>query len=195
MDWDIILSYAVRKVDKSIKLTDFPHITENGKWVTTGDGYWTGGFWVGLLWLTYKITGDKRYKAEAYKWAKRLESRKNDKTFDLSFLFYPSFVLGYEITGDGYFRKMALEAADTFSTFFNEKAGFVYNKIDEKTGRTIIDAMMDLQLLWWAYEETGGDERFYEVAYTHSKRTIEEFIRDNYSTIHVGTIIGRLCNI
>ena len=64
MDWNNILSYAVKKVDKSIKLKDFTHITENGKWVTTEGGYWTGGFWVGLLW------------------------------------FYPSFVIGYEITKD-----------------------------------------------------------------------------------------------
>lgn len=184
MDWNNILSYAVKKVDKSIKLKDFPHITENGKWVTTEDGYWTGGFWIGLLLFSYKITGDEKYKVEAYKWAIRLENRKNDKTFDLSFLFYPSFVLGYEITGDRYSREVALGAAETLSTLFHEKASFVYNKIDEKTGRTIIDAMMDLQLLWWAYEET-GDKKYYNVAYTHAKRTIEEFIREDYSTIHV----------
>ncbi|MCK4733831.1 MAG: glycoside hydrolase family 88 protein [Methanophagales archaeon] len=184
MDRNNILGYAVKKVDQRIKLNDFPHITENGKWTTTEDGYWTGGFWVGMLLLVYKITGDERYKAEAYNWAKRLENRKNDKTFDLSFLFYPSFVLGYDITGDRYFRKVALEAAETLSTLFHEKASFVYNKIDEKIGRTIIDAMPDLQLLWWAYEETGG-ERFYEVARTHSMRTVDEFIRDDYSTVHV----------
>jgi hypothetical protein len=36
MDWNNILSYAVKKVDKSIKLKYFPHITENGKWVMLG---------------------------------------------------------------------------------------------------------------------------------------------------------------
>lgn len=184
MDWNNILSNAAKKVDKSIKLKDFPHITRNGKWTTTKDGDWTGGFWVGLLWYAYKISGDEKYKNEAYKRAKMLESRKNDRTFDLGFLFYPSFVIGYEITTDEYFRKIALEAANTLSTHLHDKTGFVYDEIDRRTGRTIIDVMMNLPLLWWAYEET-GDEKYYNVAYTHSKRTIEEFIRKDYSTIHV----------
>jgi len=36
MDWNknIILNKAVKKVDQNIKLIDFPHITENGEWVT-----------------------------------------------------------------------------------------------------------------------------------------------------------------
>jgi len=184
MDWNNILSYAIEKVDRSIKLTDFPHITKNGRWVTTKDGYWTGGFWIGLLWFAYKITGDERYKAEAYKWAKRLERRKNDKTFDLSFLFYPSFVLGYDITGDDYLRKIALEAAETLSTLYHQNAGFIYNEIEGKTGRTAIDAMMDLQLLWWAYDVT-GNEKYFQPAYEHCRNTIKELIREDYSTIHV----------
>ena len=184
MNWYNILSYAIKKVDQSIKLKDFPHITENGKWVTTEDGDWTGGFWVGLFWSAYKITGDEKYKDEAYKWAKKLENRRNDRTFDLGFLFYPSFVLGYEITKDVGLRRTALEAADFLSALFHDKTGFVYDEIDRRTGRTIIDVMMNLPLLWWGYEET-GDKKYYNVAYTHVKRTIEEFIREDYSTIHV----------
>ena len=187
MDWYNILSYAVKKVDKSIKLKDFPHITENGKWATTKDGYWTGGFWIGLLWHAYKISSDEKYKIEAYKWAKRLKIRKKDRTFDLGFLFYLSFALGHQITKDSDLRKIALEAADTLSTLFNEKADFVYNDFTlngKKVGRTIIDVMMNLPLLWWAYDES-GDKNYYDVAYTHSKRTIDEFIKDEYSTVHV----------
>jgi unsaturated chondroitin disaccharide hydrolase len=67
-----LLNNAVKTVDKSIKLKEeFPHITENGKWVTTLDGYWTGGFWVGLLWHSYKIYSDEKYKNLAYNWLKK----------------------------------------------------------------------------------------------------------------------------
>ena len=187
MDRNKVLSYAIKKVDKNIKLKDFPHITENGKWATTKDGYWTGSFCVGLLWYAYKITGAEKYRNEAYKWTKRLESRKNDRTFDLGFLFYPSFALGHEITKDSDLREIALEAADTLATVFNEKSGFVYNDFtlkSKKVGRTIIDVMMNLPLLWWAYDES-GDKNYYDVAYRHTKRTIDEFIRADYSTAHV----------
>jgi unsaturated chondroitin disaccharide hydrolase len=76
MDWNNILSYGVKKVDQSIKLKNFPHITENGKWTTTKDGDWTGGFWIGLLGHAYKICGDERYKKEAYTWLKKLKRRR-----------------------------------------------------------------------------------------------------------------------
>lgn len=187
MELDNILNNAVKKVDKSIKLKGFSHITENGKWITTSDGYWTGGFWVGLLWLSYKISGDEKYKKLAYNWLKLLERRKNDRTFNLGFLFYPSFVLGYEITKDDYLRKTALEAADTLLILFNKKTGFIYNDFtinSKKVGRTAIDVMPNLPLLWWAYEETGED-KYFDIAYIYSKRTIEEFVREDYSTIHV----------
>lgn len=64
MDLNSILSKVIRKVDENSKLNKFPHNTENGKWVTTNDGYWTGGFWTSLLWLLYKNIGNERYKKE-----------------------------------------------------------------------------------------------------------------------------------
>ncbi|MCK4339475.1 MAG: glycoside hydrolase family 88 protein, partial [Candidatus Cloacimonetes bacterium] len=127
MELSEVLDKAIKKIDKNRGLKGFPHITENGKWVTTSDGYWTGGFWVGLLWFSYKISGDEKYKKLAYNWLKKLGKRKNDRTFELGFLFYPSFVLGYEITKDDYLRKIALEAADTLLMLFNKKTGFIYN--------------------------------------------------------------------
>jgi len=179
-------------------LKDFPHITKNGKWITTKDGYWTGGFWVGLLWFSYKMSGNEKYKKLAYNWLWKLERRKKDRTFDLGFLFFPSFVFGYELTGDNRLKRTAIEAANVLSTLSHAKTGFIYNKIEENIGRTAIDVMMNLQLLWWAYKET-MDEKFLKAAYVHSRRTIEEFIREDYSTVHVidfnletGEIIRRI---
>ena len=169
-----------------MNLKYFPHITTNGRWIGTKVGYWTGGFHIGLLWFSYIITGDKKYKEAAYTWAKRLEHRKKDRTFDLGFLFYPSDILAYEISGCNYFKKVALEAAYTLTKCFNEKSGFIYeeNKLNNKRiGRTIIDVMMNLPLLWWAYRET-GNTKYYDLAYSHSRRTTDEFIRKDYSTIH-----------
>ena len=190
-EFESILKYVLNKVNKNRRTLKegFPHVTKRGVWETTKDGYWSGGFWIGLLWHAYKISGDEKYKESAYEWLKRLGSRRNDKNmlFDLGFMFYPSFVLGYEITNDNHLKRVALEAADTLSTFFNESSGFVYHEITingKKAGRTIIDVMMELPLLWWAYEET-GEEKYYNIAYTHTKRTIKEFIRADYSTIHV----------
>src|SRR5437870_645429 len=43
----------------------FPHWAdpETGRWTTTPDGDWTGGYWIGMLWLAATATGDARYRA------------------------------------------------------------------------------------------------------------------------------------
>ena len=178
----------LNKIDKNItKLSHFPHITQNGKWITTLDGDWTGGFWVGLLWLSYKLTDEKRYEKLAYDWLKLLEKRKKDRTPDLGFLFYPSYALGYQITNDAHLKKTALEAANTLTTLFNEKANFIYDEKSTdagKVGRSAVDFMMNLQLLWWAHEET-GEEKYHQIAFRHSTSTIKNLIREDGSTIHV----------
>jgi len=168
----------------SRKLKKFPHITKNGRWETTSDGYWTGGFWIGLPWLSFKLTNDRKYVRLAYNWLKLLEKRKEAKTFDLGFLFYPSFVFGYKITEDNSLSKTALESADDLATLLNDKANFICILISKKVGRTAIDIMMNLTLLWWDYEET-GKEKYYTVAYEHTKSTIKDFVRKDGSTVHV----------
>jgi len=85
-----------RKMNKyTVLLGSFPHITRNS-------------------------TDNKKYRNIAYKWVGKLERRKKKKTFDLGFLFYSSFVLGYRITDDPYLRDVALEVANTLTTLFNK---------------------------------------------------------------------------
>lgn len=182
----IIPKILTKVEENAVRSNGFPHITNNGKWQTTPDGYWTGGFLVGLLWLSYKLSQDERYSDWAYHWLKCLEERRLDRTFDLGFLFYPSFVLGYQITGQDSLKKASLEAADTLCRLFHPKAGFVYNEVDfggKKMGRTTIDVMMNLPLLWWAYQET-GDSKYFQPAYQHCLSTIESLLRKDYSVIH-----------
>ena len=44
--------------------------------------------------------------------------------------------------------------------------------------------MMNLPLLWWAYEKT-CDKRYYDVAYKHAITTMQHFVRDDGSTYHL----------
>jgi len=153
----VVQDILAKVAGDAITLKAFPHITNNGKWRTTSDGYWTGGFWVGLLWLCYKFSHEEKY-LRAYDWLRLIERRRKEKTFDLGFLFCPSFVLGYQIAGDKSLKEIVLEAAVPLSGLFHEKTGLIYNEVEvngQKIGRTAIDVMMNLPLLWWAYEETG----------------------------------------
>ncbi|MFX1391965.1 MAG: hypothetical protein ACFFAH_00185 [Promethearchaeota archaeon] len=185
MDLQKVFEVIIEKIRKSLDVKDFPHITNKGKWETTFDGFWTGGFWIGLLWLAYERNKEESFKKQAYLWLNRLETRKRSITFDLGFLFYPSFVLGYKLTSDPKLKEVALEASNTLLKTYDERFGFIYEEIIEekkRIGRVIIDIMLNLPLLWWAFEET-KNKKYYNPTYTHSKNTIKELIRDDYSTI------------
>ena len=74
-----------QKLKKHLKIENFPHVTKNGKWQTTRDGYWSGGFWIGILWWMHVHTGDDLFKNEAIKWLKKFESEKLIKKTNKSF--------------------------------------------------------------------------------------------------------------
>ncbi|MHA1805801.1 MAG: glycoside hydrolase family 88 protein [Promethearchaeota archaeon] len=179
-----IMDKITQKLKKHLKIENFPHVTKNGKWQTTRDGYWSGGFWIGILWWMHVHTGDDLFKNEAIKWLKRLEKRKTSRTFDLGFIFYPSFILGYKITKDEQLKKVALEAADTLLTTFNPHLNVIYDEMvqeNQKVGKVLIDIMPNLKLLWWAFKET-GNTKYYDIANLHAQRTIKELIRSDGST-------------
>ena len=87
------------------RLNEFPHVTKNGEWLTSEHGRWTAGFFVGMIWMSGMVKDDANIYKTAESWAKRLENRSFDcSTHDMGFLFEPSMVRGYNITGNKYFR-------------------------------------------------------------------------------------------
>lgn len=192
------LEYALKKIEKNMEeLKDsFPFVTVNGKWAickeedwdleTFADGYWCNGFWIGMLWLAYKVTKNDKFKMKAYELCKLIESRKNsNKTHDLGFLFYPSFCVGYEVTKDNYLKNIALDAANSLLSRFNDKISAITVSGDpQESSLTAIDTMMNLPLLWWAYEKT-GDKKYYDAAYKHTLTTMQQFVRKDGSTYHI----------
>jgi unsaturated chondroitin disaccharide hydrolase len=60
-------------------------------------GSWTVGFTPGMLWLAHRATGRAKYADEALASCRRFLARKeDDSTHDLGFVFYPSYVQGYQ---------------------------------------------------------------------------------------------------
>ena len=51
-DYEKVLAKCFEKVNyMNDRLDGFPHITRKSSWLTNQNGHWTGGFWIGLLWL------------------------------------------------------------------------------------------------------------------------------------------------
>ena len=199
--WTHYVAMARRPCESVLGDTLFPHYTEKGRWVyldvgatTNGNigtydhGNWTAGFWCGVQWLVALDRPGKNHIRMISECCAVLESRSNDSTtHDLGFLFYPSFVLGYQL---GFLRGKAvpLMAAEMVARRFNERGAYIqaFGPIGASTldGTSTVDTMMNLPLLWWA-ASTGTDGRLYEVAIRHARTTAAHFFRSDGSLYHL----------
>ncbi len=166
-------------------LPDFPHITRGGRWLLSKEGHWTGGFFIGLLWLRYLEAPDEIQKGRILHWIGRIEKRTADnKTHDMGFLFGPSCAFGYRITGNETLFKMARCGADNMMDLFNERSGFIL-AWDEKgyEGTSIVDTAMNIPLMLWVAEKT-GDNKMTETAITAADSILAHNVRPDGSTYH-----------
>lgn len=154
-----------------------------------GKGLWGDGHWVGMLWLAYEATGDKKYLDWAEKWTAAIEYRKADTwTHDLGFLLGLSHLKGHYIKENPHYKEVALTAAQNYTKRMNPRIGIIQwhsTQDDEKDNFTsAVDAMMNIALMWWAFEET-GDKRFYNVGFSEATGVQRYFMREDGSTAHL----------
>lgn len=171
--------------------TRFKHIFSTNQFYTEAqNNQWTNGFWTGELWLAYEYSGNKKFLETAMAHTKsfrnRAENRVETDTHDLGFLYSPSCVAAYKLTGDAEARKTALMAADMLLERFHEKGQFLqaWGALNEPGNyRLIIDCLLNLPLLYWASEET-GDPNYKEKADAHIHTALKVLIRPDYSAYH-----------
>ncbi len=185
-----VLDIACAKLEHLERvLPAFPHTTRAGRWRTGEHGRWTGGFWIGLLWLAYLHTSAPAFREAAYRWTRRLAPRAADTTtHDMGFLFGPSCVTGYRITGDPWFKDLALEAARSLYSRYRPQGPFLpawdEEGAPECEGLQIVDSVANLPLLVWAAGEAGRRE-WREAALAVARKIAVEHVRPDGSTIQV----------
>ena len=164
--------------------------SENGFYQPTENRDWTTGFWTGEIWLAYEHTKNPALKEageiQMKDFLNRIEEKNDVETHDLGFLYSPSCVAGYKLTGSQVGRMAALKAAEELITRFHEKGEFIQawgplNAPDNY--RLIIDCLLNLPLLYWATEET-GEEKYRQVAEKHIHTALANVIRPDFSTWH-----------
>ncbi len=174
-------------------LDDFPESFKHGAWQTIekerAAGHWVDGFWTGLLWLAYAHTGDASLRAGAERWTSQLAHLKtNTGTHDLGFIFYLSHVIAGRLTADAAFFDNAKEAAYTLIKRFNPRGEYLQawddDGIRKWAGRSNIDLMMNLALLYWAGDAT-GDQTLADIATLHARTSRLALVRGDGSTAHV----------
>ena len=151
---------------------------------------WTGGFWPGILWYDYEATQNDTIRMLAEKYTESLElfSRIPAYDHDLGFLVFCSYGNGYRLTHNPVYRDVIIATADSLATLFNPKVGTILSwprNVKMLGGHnTIMDNMINLEMLFWA-ARNGGDRRLFDMAGSHADKTMENQFRSDYSSYHV----------
>lgn len=146
-----------------------------------------------MMWLLYLYTKEERYAEIA-----RVSEDKMTECFqtflglhhDVGFMFQPTAVADYRITGRRQAKTTALHAAALLAGRFNPAGNYIraWNDIsgstDDTRGWAIIDCMFNISLLYWASEET-KDPRFRHIAMLHADTVRKNFVREDGSVCHI----------
>ncbi len=155
---------------------------------------WTTGFYTGKTWLSYENATDPSDKERLLKaglkqvgsFHERIEAQADVEHHDMGFLYTPSCVAAYKLTGSEQAKEAAILAADKLTTRFQPIGEFIqaWGEMGASDNyRFIIDCLLNLPLLYWASEET-GDDRYRDIAEKHIHTAMKYVIREDDSTWH-----------
>ena len=155
-----------------------------------GNTQWTCGFWPGEIWLAYERTRDDAFRQAGMTLAdsfhRRIEKKIRVAHHDMGFLYTPSCVAAYKLTGDRKAREAAILAADQLISRFQPKGEFIqaWGRMGARANyRFIIDCLLNLPLLYWASRET-GDPKYADIAKKHTATCMANSFRPDGSTYH-----------
>ena len=153
---------------------------------TSRTGWWCSGFYPGSLLYLYEETGDMGLYNEAlHRLTLLAKEQYNISTHDLGFMMFCSFGNANRLSPSQEYKDILIQSAKSLSTRFDPIVGCIrsWNSRPEDF-LVIIDNMMNLELLFWAAQET-GDQYFYDVAVKHADTTIKNHFRPDGSSFHV----------
>jgi len=173
---------------------DFPgqmpfSMNPDGTLKTTPLYGWTSGFFPGSLWYIYEQTTSEPVRECAERFTAMLESqRHNTSTHDIGFMVFCSYGNAARLFPSADKDSIIIDASDALCTRYSNTVGCIKSWNSRKVNGwgypVIIDNMMNLEMLMWAYRKT-GDEKYLNVAETHALTTLKNHFRPDYSSYHV----------
>ena len=180
-------------VSENAPLSAMPVVIDKGnsQWTNNSIYNWRSGFWPGIEWYLYEATKDNYWKLKAEKTSDELIAILNKpvENHDLGFQLYCSMGNGFRLTGNQGYKQTLLRAADSLVTLYNPTVGTILSwpqrvKDFGWPHNTIIDNMMNLELLFWA-AKNGGSAKLYDIAVKHATVTMNNHFRPDFSSYHV----------
>ncbi len=170
-----------------------PVVIDSGKkvWANNDIYNWRSGFWPGIEWYLFEATKDNYWKVQAEKSTELIGGVIDHRvsSHDLGFQFFCSYGNGYRLTKNATYKAILLRAADSLATLYNPVVGTILSwpyrvKQNGWPHHTIIDNMMNLELLFWA-AKNGGSKKLYDIAFRHAEVTMNNHFRPDFSAYHV----------
>lgn len=167
-----------------------PHsLKEDGSMTSVKPSGWTSGFFPGTLWYMYEYLNDERLKSRADAFTAFLEGQQhNTGTHDIGFMMYCSYGNSQRLFPEDAKKQILINSADALCSRYSPVTGCI-KSWDHKGDMgwhfpVIIDNMMNLELLLWAWKQT-GDSKYLDVATSHARTTAKNHFREDYSSFHV----------
>lgn len=170
------------------KADSLPRTIDKAGHLTTSDSrWWCSGFFPGSLWYLYEATNDSQMKEYAKVMTARVEREKyTTSNHDVGFMINCSFGNGIRLTKQDSYNEVLMTGAKSLCTRYNPKVGLIqsWGATAKWKYPVIIDNMMNLELLMWAYTHS-HDSTFYKIAVSHADKTMKNHYRSDYSCYHV----------
>jgi unsaturated chondroitin disaccharide hydrolase len=182
-----------RQLIKQLPRDRLPVSFAKDQLLTSGIHAWTSGFYPGTLLFLYQHSKDSLLYQEAINKLKLLEKLQHvTTTHDLGFMMYCSFGNANRVQVSKEAQDILVQSARSLASRFSDKVGCIkswnnvrsHDKITVWTYPVIIDNMMNLELLFYAFKVT-GDSLFRNIAVKHAQTTLKNHLRPDYSSYHV----------
>lgn len=178
----------------AVERQGFPHLAdpETGAWTTSPNGDWTGGHFVGQLWLAARH--GERYHRAAQHYSAQLDGREDSPTIFRGFLFYYGAAVGGLLLDDATAWERATRGAKSLAADYNPHAGIIplgtaaEESSDTGDTETSIDAVGAVSALLSIVANRTGDATMRDIAASHARRHIEICLRPDGSIAQSGTI-------
>lgn len=167
-------------------LDGIPYSVKDGKWTCKEISWWANGFWAGEMWQMYLISGYEDFRNEALRAEKMMDAALSDTMklhHDVGFMWLIQSGVHYAIEGNEDSFKRTFDAANILAGRFNPN-GFIRAWNGDRYGWSIIDTMMNLNLLFWASRVT-KDPRYKLIAMSHADTAMKYFVREDGSCNHI----------
>lgn len=147
---------------------------------------WTSGFYPGSMWLAYDLTGDEALAVEARKYTNRLKDiQYYTGNHDIGFMMFCSYGHALRLKPESKDKQILVNSSESLCKRFSPEVGLIRSwDFGDWSYPVIIDNMMNLEMLFWASEQT-GNSKYRDIAIAHADKTLKNHFREDMTSYHV----------